>query len=101
MTPDMSLPRGKLYARKTGYVTANLGEELAVLDMTSGSYLGFNATAAQVWRLLEAPHSVETLCAALTSQFAVEPDRCLESVTNLLAKLSAAGLLRTWDAEAE
>ena len=101
MTPDMTLPSQRLYAKNPGYVTANLGEELAVLDMTSGSYLGFNATAAEVWRLLEAPHSVETLCAALTSQFEVEHDRCREAVTNLLDKLSAAGLLRTWNAEAD
>ena len=95
----MTPPSARLYARNQGYVTANLGEELAVLDMASGSYLGFNPTAAEVWRLLEVPHTVEALSAALTRRFKVEPDRCRESVTNLLEKLSAAGLLRTWNAD--
>ena len=72
-----------------------------MLDMTSGSYLGFNPTAAAAWRLLEVPQTVETLSTALTSQFEVERDQCRESVINLLDKLSAAGLLRTWNAEAE
>ena len=97
----MTPPNARLYARNPGYVTANLGEELAVLDMASGSYLGFNPTAAEVWRLLEAPQTVETLSAALMSRFEVEQDRCRKSVVNLLDKLSAAGLLRTWNAEAE
>ena len=85
--------QGRRYVRDAGYVTANLGEELAVLDMASGSYLGFNSTAAEVWRLLETPQTLDALCVAMVSQFEVQQDRCRAEISTLLDRLCAAGLV--------
>lgn len=82
-----------LFVRKTGYVSASLGEDEAVLDLASGNYLGLNATAAHVWRLLETPQSVDDLTAALTDEFSVAADLCRIEVLELLEKLSQAGLI--------
>jgi hypothetical protein len=83
------------YARKPEYATANLGDEVAVLDLESGAYLGFNATASAVWRLLDEPQTLDTLCAHLTDRFTVNEAECRASVAALLSKLGNAGLIQT------
>jgi hypothetical protein len=89
----------RTYVRQPGYVAANLGEELAVLDMAKGSYLGFNATAAQIWRLLDTPRTLDALCQALLLEFEIEDERCRADVTALLDRLAAAGMVRIEDGE--
>lgn len=81
------------YAKQPGYISANLGEELAVLDMASGSYLGFNATAAHIWRLLDAPKTLDALVDALTGEFEVDAETCRKEVQPLLDRMAAAGLI--------
>jgi len=85
------------YSRRPATVAANLGEELALLDLPSGSYLGFNATAAHVWRLLSEPRTLDALCDAMTAEFEVDRERCRGEVADLLKKLLAADLIRVAD----
>jgi hypothetical protein len=82
-----------VYCRKPALLSANLGEEIALLDMPHGSYLGFNATAAYIWRLLRDPLALDPICAAMTAEFDVDPDRCRTEVASLLDNLLAAGLI--------
>lgn len=85
----------RTYERRPGHVAANLGEELAVLDMASGSYLGFNATAAHVWRLLDQPRTLGALCEAMMQEFDIDADRCRAELHELLDQMLAAGLIQT------
>lgn len=61
--------------------------------MPHGSYLGFNATGAHIWRLLRDPLGFDRICAAMTAEFDVAPDRCREEVASLLDNLVASGLI--------
>ncbi len=88
----------RIYSRRPDTVAANLGAELAVLDLPSGAYLGFNATAAHVWRLLNEPRTLDALCDAMTAEFDVDKERCRAEVAELLDKLLAAKLIRSTDA---
>lgn len=92
MTPDSPMT-DKIYRCRPDTVAANLGEELAVLDLPSGAYLGFNATAAHAWRLLSQPHTLDALSAAMTAEFDIDADRCRIEMAALLHKLLAAGLV--------
>jgi hypothetical protein len=93
----VSLPE-KTYSRRPDVVAANLGEELAVLDLSTGSYLGFNATAAHLWRLLNEPRTLDALCDAMTAEFDIDKDRCRSEVAQLLDKLLAANLITATNA---
>ena len=83
----------KIYARAAGFVAANLGDELALLDMADGTYLGFNATAAHLWRLLDQPMTLEALCEAMLAEFDVSPDQCRDEIAALLDRLAASGIV--------
>ena len=87
----------KVFRRKPDMISANLGDELDVLDLPRGSYLGFNATAAHVWRLLQDPLTLEQICTAMIAEFRVEPAVCDTEVQSLLSELLAAGLITASD----
>jgi hypothetical protein len=87
----------RMYSRRPTLVTANLGEELAVLDLASDSYLGFNATAAQVWRLLNEPRSLDQICEAILLEFQVDAGQCRREISMLLEKLLEADLILARD----
>lgn len=87
----------RMYSRRPTLVTANLGAELAVLDLAHDSYLGFNATAAQIWRLLQEPHSLEQICDAMLLEFQVDAGRCRVEISLLLESLLAADLISESD----
>jgi hypothetical protein len=82
-----------VYCRKPDLLVADLGEEIALLDMPHGSYLGFNPTAAHIWRLLRDPLGLDRICAAMAAEFDVEADLCRTEVASLLVNLLAAGLI--------
>jgi len=86
-----------LFRRKPDMISANLGAELAVLDLARGSYLGFNPTASHVWRLLQDPLTLEQICGAMIAEFEVEPALCGAEIQSLLNKLLAAGLITASD----
>jgi hypothetical protein len=86
-----------IFCRKPDIVSANLGAELAVLDLPGGSYLGFNATASHIWRLLQDPLTLQQICAAMIAEFRVEPALCAAETEALLNRLLAAGLITARD----
>jgi len=93
----MNIQNQSIFRRKPNIVSANLGEELAVLDLPNGSYLGFNATAAHLWRLLQHPLTLTQLCEAMVAEFEVEPGLCRSEVEPLLHSLLGAGLISIAD----
>jgi hypothetical protein len=91
------MTENRMYSRRPALVTANLGAELAVLDLANNSYLGFNATAAQIWRLLQEPQSLDQICAAMRLEFQVDAGQCRAEISLLLENLLAADLIAAGD----
>jgi hypothetical protein len=89
----MNSDQERIYSRKADIVAANLGEELALLSLATGSYLVFNRTAAHVWRLLSVPRTLDALCEAMTAEFEIEKGRCRVELLALLDRLLAANLI--------
>jgi hypothetical protein len=79
-------------------VSCALGAEAAILNMGSGIYYGLDPVGAHIWGLLEQPHSVEDLRAAVVAEYEVEPERCEADLLALLEKLRAEGLIEVRDA---
>ena len=89
----------RLYSRRPGILAADLGNELALLDLPSGNYLGFNATGAHTWRLIERPQTLDAICEAMTAEFCVGHDQCRQEVAALLKRLVAVGLVTATDVD--
>ena len=76
-----------LFFRTPDVTTAEFDDELAVMDLRSGAYIAFNRTAADVWKLLEEPQSLDGLTDTLAARYAIDPALCRAEVDALLAEL--------------
>lgn len=80
-------------------VSCALPDELLLLHVPSGTFYGLNATAEEIWWLVQEPRSLEQLRDALLQRYDVEPEPCEQSVRRLLREMVVAGLVRTEAAE--
>lgn len=81
------------YERTRSLMEADIGDELVALDPQAGHCFGFNGVAAAVWRALETPKSFDELRDALLSEYDVDRERCSLELQQLLADMTAKGLV--------
>jgi PqqD family protein of HPr-rel-A system len=74
-------------------VSCELGGEAVILDIRSGQYFALSPVGAQIWKLLESPCTLASLCAKLAEEYDVEPARCEADVSALLGQLAGHGLI--------
>lgn len=74
--------------------SAEIGDELVVLDEPENRYLGLDATGRRVWELLDGVRTVSDICTELAQEYDVAPERCADDVVRFLAQLQDAGLAR-------
>ena len=79
------------------WISSDLGDELVMMSIESGVYIGLNAMGAQIWRLIEAPRAVGDICAALVDSFDVDPPTCQAEVEAFVDKMTARGLITVAD----
>ncbi len=74
-------------------ISCALGSETVVLQLQSGTYYGLNEVGRRVWELIAEPRTVGEICAVITREFEVEPERCERDVVALLNDLRGNGLI--------
>jgi hypothetical protein len=74
-------------------VAREIGGEMMLMDLDSGTYFGLNAIGGRIWRALENGEPIEDLCAQLAQEFDVRPDTLHKDVDELLARLQEQKLI--------
>lgn len=82
-----------LIVRCHGLIESRHDAEIVGLHIDSGSFYGFNPTAARVWELIEEPRPLSDLCIALTAEFDVDAITCEADLRLLLADMAKDGLI--------
>ncbi len=59
-----------LIERNPALVSTDLDGEIVLMSIERGNYYGLERTARRIWELLDAPLTLETLCATLEREFA-------------------------------
>ena len=85
--------------RSSGFIEAEIDNEVVTLNIESGLSHGLNRVGSRIWRLLEAPKKIGDICATLLNKYNVEPADCERQVLDLLEELRAEGLIRTDEEE--
>jgi hypothetical protein len=78
-------------------VSSDLGGEVAILDLKSGTYYGLDAVGARIWSLLQEPRTVEEIRDVLVREYEVDDERCERDLVALLQRLADEGLIEVRD----
>ena len=80
--------------RNEGKFLANaLGDEIVMMDIDSGDYLGINPVGADIWNLLTEPLSVDALIERLQGIYNVDAEQCTTEVKAFLSKMLEQDML--------
>jgi hypothetical protein len=74
-------------------VSADLGDEVAILGVASGQYYTVRDVAARIWALVQEPVTVAAVVATLEAEYEVAGDRLGADVERYVEKLLEAGLV--------
>ena len=75
------------------HIATDVGGEVVILDLNSGTYYGLEATGAYIWSLLEKPHTVQEITDIVLRQYDVDRETCEQDVKALLGELVAQKLV--------
>lgn len=59
-------------SRLEGFLKASVGDNLVLLDMDQGVYVGLDAIGARIWDRIETPAVVSDICEELARDYAAE-----------------------------
>ncbi len=62
-----------------------------MMSAEKGNYIGLSDVGARVWELIEAPQSLDEVCARLVQEFDVTPEVCRAEVEGFLNELVKHG----------
>ncbi len=83
----------QIFVRKSDLTSAPMGEELVMMDVDKGKYLGLNPVAAIIWSKLDKPTTVAELVKLLCEEYDVDAVRCQQDVEAFIQQLLAHDLL--------
>lgn len=79
--------------RQGDWLTAAIGDELVMMSVEKGSYIGLSNVGRRVWELIETPQDIDGLCAQLEKEFDVTPEACRNDVEAFLSELARHGAI--------
>jgi cAMP phosphodiesterase len=75
-------------------LSADVGEELVILNTKNEVYYGLQGVGVLVWRKIQQqPRRIAELRDAILEEFEVEPERCERDLMELVTKLLEEGLI--------
>jgi hypothetical protein len=81
------------YKRSSDALFAEVAGDVVALHVQRGHSYGMEKVTASVWRLLEQPIDLETICGQLEREYEVDPETCRQEVGQLIELLEQEGLI--------
>jgi hypothetical protein len=78
---------GATFAISDRVVARRVGDEVLLLDLSTGVYQALNETAARMWSLLQNGDPIESIAATVASEYDIDPESAAADVRALLARL--------------
>ena len=81
--------------RSPDALSAEVGDEVVLLNMATGYFHQLNVVGSYVWRALDEPRTIADLCRAAADDFeADDDDTCRRDIADFVRELHEAGLVR-------
>ena len=83
----------KRYKRSSDALFAEVAGDVVALHVQRGRSYGMEKVTASVWRLLEQPSDLETICEQLEREYEVDAETCRREVGQLIELFEQEGLV--------
>lgn len=91
----MSITLESVISRNESNFLANpVGEEIIILNMETGDYLGLNAVGASIWDQIQEPRTVQHIIDKLIAEYDIDSNTCTTETLSYLVKINQLGLLK-------
>lgn len=80
-----------------GQMAADLGGELAILNLKTGIYFGLDEVGARIWSLVNEKRTVREIRDVIMDEYAVDGPRCESDLVRLLTELARHELIEICD----
>ena len=91
----MALSLDTIISRNEANFLSNpVGDEVIILNMETGDYLGLNDVGSAIWDHLKTPQTIKELIEKLMTEFEVDNQTCSLQTMEYLEKISKLGLLQ-------
>ncbi|MEI6385672.1 MAG: PqqD family protein [Spirochaetota bacterium] len=80
-------------SRSEDHLSAEIDNELVLMDIEHGNYYGLDAIGTDIWRRLDGQVVVSDLCIALGEEYDADAETIQRDVLVLLKRLIAEGLI--------
>lgn len=90
----MSISKETVVARnEEKFLSSDLGDELVMMDLENGNYIGLNEVGSDIWQLLETPIKIADVVGKLVEDYDVEKEECEQDVLMYLNEMLKRGLV--------
>jgi len=76
-----------------------VGDEVVMMGMESGKYVGLNNVGSVIWQLIEKPIQVTEIVTDLLRTYAIAKEKCEQQVLQFLEKIKEQDMLIIIDKE--
>jgi NMD protein affecting ribosome stability and mRNA decay len=90
MSESMQMPLCKetiVRRNERNFLVSRIGEEVVLMDIHNGQYIGLNAVGSVIWEKLEQPIAIHEIVHALTEEFAISMQLCEQETLLFLQKM--------------
>ncbi|SFM70076.1 Coenzyme PQQ synthesis protein D (PqqD) [Chitinophaga sp. YR627] len=69
------------------FLVSRIGEEVVLMDIHNGQYIGLNAVGSAIWEKLEQPVAIHDVVNALMQEYAISMQLCEQETLLFLQKM--------------
>jgi hypothetical protein len=81
-----------LVRKADGWISAKTDDAVLLMGIKHDVYLGLSPVGSRIWELLDAPRSIDELCAELVAEFDIDQAQCRAEVLEFLNDMSKRGV---------
>jgi hypothetical protein len=95
---DVSSDKNEVQASSVVQVASNqtateIDGEKIILDLRRGIYYGLNPVGADIWDLIQTPTAVDAIVDAITAEYEVDREQCMNDTVRLIETLHEKDLV--------
>jgi Coenzyme PQQ synthesis protein D (PqqD) len=83
-----------MITKNKSILSSTLDDEVVMMSSEQGMYYNLDPIGSRIWELLDAPQTLESLCAQLLEEYDIDQATCQQETEEFLLSLTERGLIQ-------